>query len=773
MASLGSPLESDKLQGQLLAYAAMLGLIVVALVLSILIEPWVPNGHILLLLAATSLASWYCRRGPGIAAVVLATAVLDYRFVEPKFSFAMEWQALPFVVLFAGGALAASLWLSSERRSSLEAVLEGERNFRLLIEGVRDYSIVLLGPDGRIVTWNSGAEKLKGYQAKEIIGRHYSCFFPKGQESHAAEILREAMQKGRHEEEGMRLRKDGSTFWANAVVAPLYDTAGKLQGFSKITRDISEKHRTEEELEKQSLVSSIVESAPDAVVMVSDDAIVLLFNAQAEKLFGYSREEMLGQPIDNLIPMPQRSSHAAHRRGFTEHPQTRAMGSGLELFAQRKDGTVVPVEVSLSPIRHYDRLFVISTIRDVSERRRIEGLLSQSRVIELAQVLVRELDGTILHWTAGAERLYGYSRTEAIGAASHKLLNTVFPEELSTIEKKLLAQGQWEGELIHEKRDGTKIHVSSYWILHRGERGNPDRILESSTDITTLKEAERMVMDLNEQLALRNDKLEKANALIASQTQQIANAAKMSALGEMAGGIAHEINNPIGIIHARVSDLKELAEESATLSSATVIEVMEKVSNLVMRVVKITKGMRKFSRDAHEDPFHVACVGEILEDTLSFCSERFKLRSVALRLPQGIQSLDLQCRSTEIAQVLLNLLNNALDAVDSAAEKWVEIGVEERGDEILFSVTDSGPGVPAALREKLGQPFFTTKEIGKGTGLGLSIARGIIESHGGAFWFDSECAHTRFCIQLPKKQNLRTVKGTPQETRPEIVPRGV
>ena len=758
MISFRSRLDAETAQSLLLSYSLVAGLIAIAFVSSILIEPWAPSGFVLLFLGATSLSSWYCRRGPGLVSVVLAILLMDYRFLEPKFEFVPTLRAAPFLFLFVAAATASALWLSSERHASREAILQSEENFRLLVEGVRDYAIVLLDSKGLIATWNSGAEKLQGYREREVIGSHFSRFFPAGQEEHAAEILSAAGRQGRCEEEGLRVRKDGSTFWASSVVTAIYASNGALRSFSALTRDISERRKIEEELQKQSVVSSIVESAPDAMIMVSEDATILLFNAEAEKLFGYSRGEILGERIEKLIPEAKRTAHVTYRQGFARHPQTRAMGSGLELFAQRKNGSVVPVEVSLSPIRHYDKMFVISTIRDVSERRRTEKLLGQSRIIESAQVMVRELNGTIVHWTAGTERLYGYSRSEAIGSICHKLLKTIFPEDLESIEAKLLAHEQWEGELIHAKRDGTRIYVSSYWILHRDEHGHPYRVLESSTDITSLKEAENHVLELNEQLAVRNATLEKANELIASQTEQIANTAKMSALGEMAGGIAHEINNPIGIIHARVNDLREIAEESATVPSATVIGTMEKVSNLVMRVAKITKSMRRFSRDAHQDPFHTTSLEEILEDTLSFCQERFKLRSVVLRLPRDAAALKLECRGTEIAQVLLNLLNNALDAIETLPEKWIEIVGKDAGDFIELSVTDSGTGIPYTVREKLGQPFFTTKEIGKGTGLGLSISRGIIESHGGSLTLDVDYPHTRFLIRLPKEPRSRANK---------------
>jgi len=246
-----------------------------------------------------------------------------------------------------------------------------------------------------------------------------------------------------------------------------------------------------------------------------------------------------------------------------------------------------------------------------------------------------------------------------------------------------------------------------------------------------------------------------AKAMIEAQTQKIALAAKMSALGEMAGGMAHEINNPMGIIPARVSDLIEVASESDTLSSLTVVEAMEKIRNTASRVTKITKGPRKFARETRGDPATATGVREILEETLPFCMERLKQNSVELRVMPVEKSLRIDCRPTEISQVLLNLLNNAVDAVQPLPEKWVELQVKNAGKDVQISVTDSGMGIPEKIRDKLGQPFFTTKVVGHGTGLGLRISKGIVEAHGGRLNLDPECGQTRFVVTLPKAVTLK------------------
>lgn len=166
------------------------------------------------------------------------------------------------------------------------------------MEGVKDYAIFLLDPDGRVTSWNVGGERIKGYTAEEILGQHFSRFYPKeaieqGWPDRELEVARE---EGRFEDEGWRLRKDGSPFWANVIVTALRDEAGGVRGFLKINRDLTAQRQAEE------MFRGLLESAPDAMVVVDQRVHVVLVNGQTERLFGYGREELVGQPIEMLVP---------------------------------------------------------------------------------------------------------------------------------------------------------------------------------------------------------------------------------------------------------------------------------------------------------------------------------------------------------------------------------------------------------------------------------------------------------------------------------------
>lgn len=232
---------------------------------------------------------------------------------------------------------------------------------------------------------------------------------------------------------------------------------------------------------------------------------------------------------------------------------------------------------------------------------------------------------------------------------------------------------------------------------------------------------------------------------------QLLHSAKMSSLGEMAGGIAHEINTPLGIISMLTGKLKNEIE-AENLDKNQVIQSLDRVEKTVFRIAGIIKGLRHFSRDGSKDPFKSININNLIEETVSFCRERFKNHNIDLRMPDAPHDLKLECRPIEISQVLLNLLNNAYDAVHGAREKWITVEVNDHGDAIKLSVSDSGNGVQPKIRDKIMQPFFTTKEIGKGTGLGLSISNGIVESHKGTLTLDSTTKHTRFVVSLPKTQ---------------------
>ena len=241
---------------------------------------------------------------------------------------------------------------------------------------------------------------------------------------------------------------------------------------------------------------------------------------------------------------------------------------------------------------------------------------------------------------------------------------------------------------------------------------------------------------------------------IKKQQAALIGSSKMSALGEMAGGIAHEINNPLAIIGMKAALLKKLIQ-SDQFDKKTAALWAEKIELTVERIAKIIKGLGSFAREGNNDSFEYTSIKGIVNDALSLCFEKFKAHGITIIFEECTDDLLIECRAVQVSQVLLNFLNNAHDAIERLDHKWVKIQVSEKTAYVEISVTDSGAGIAPELREKVMIPFFTTKEIGKGTGLGLSISRGIIHSHQGKIEIDTQCSNTRFIITLPKIQTVQ------------------
>lgn len=268
------------------------------------------------------------------------------------------------------------------------SVVNSNQHLQHMVEDVKDYAIFLLDAKGCITTWNTGAEHIKGYQPEEVIGRNFSLFYTiedieANKPEHALNI---ALSEGRFEDTGWRIRKDGSKFWANVIITPLRDSSGSLQGFTKITRDLTEQRKTEEKFK------GMLESAPDAIIIVNSKGLIEMVNVQTEKLFGFDRSEIVGKEVELLIPERFQKIHYHHRRDYHSDPKVRPMGTGLELFGKRKDGTEFPVEISLSPVEIDDEgVLVFASIRDIT---------SQKKAREEIKKLNEELDQLIAKRTA-------------------------------------------------------------------------------------------------------------------------------------------------------------------------------------------------------------------------------------------------------------------------------------------------------------------------------------------------------------------------------------
>jgi C4-dicarboxylate-specific signal transduction histidine kinase len=231
------------------------------------------------------------------------------------------------------------------------------------------------------------------------------------------------------------------------------------------------------------------------------------------------------------------------------------------------------------------------------------------------------------------------------------------------------------------------------------------------------------------------------------RAKAIANS-KMAALGEMASGLAHEINNPLTIILNRAGQMKARIERNE-LDSKTALVELEKIENTVERIAKIIRGLRAFSRNADSDPMISSNVESVIKDTLELCQERMRKEGIDLRMTGIFQDWNIHARPSQISQVLLNLLNNSIDAIKTMTQPWIEISATRFKNDIQIRITDSGHGIPPHIANRMMEPFFTTKDVGRGTGLGLAISRGIIEDHRGRLFYDQDSSNTSFVIVLP------------------------
>jgi C4-dicarboxylate-specific signal transduction histidine kinase len=291
--------------------------------------------------------------------------------------------------------------------------------------------------------------------------------------------------------------------------------------------------------------------------------------------------------------------------------------------------------------------------------------------------------------------------------------------------------------------------VTNYELEHEFTNIGHRILLLNAQILTPATNREPMILLALEDITERRS----AEALLETKRAQLVSSARLAALGMMAGNVAHEINNPLAIIHASASDLLLRASEEGAMPLEIVVRNSERIKETANRISKIIKSMRHVAREGSQDRFAPIRVDRIVEETLEVCKQRFKDQSVNLILPSIDPALCVSCREVQIAQVLLNLLQNALDAaMEQAGERWVRLDVAVQDAWVVFSIIDSGPGIPAELKTRIMEPFFTTKEVGKGTGLGLSLSRAIVEEHGGKLELTEEAGHTCFSFRLPLAQ---------------------
>jgi PAS domain S-box-containing protein len=455
---------------------------------------------------------------------------------------------------------------------------------------------------------------------------------------------------------------------------------------------------------------TLFDAAHDAIYMLHNGVFVDC-NAKGLYMFGRTWDEIVGHTPDEFAPPTQPDGRNSREKAY--EIVVKAMGGEAQFFewtCLHANGTPVCSEISLNRLEMGGTVYLMAVSRDITERRRAEAQITeQAALLDKAQdaIAVRDLEGSILFWNKGAERLYGWAREEVIGRNISQL---VYPHHSTFVEANcvVLEHGEWIGEVQQLTKDRRELTIEARWTLLRDKDGHPKSVLAINTDITEKKTIESQLM----------------------------RAQRIQSIGTLAGGIAHDLNNILTPILTSIEILKLTETDAKARHILETIEVSSKRgADIVRQVLTFARGI-KGERVEIQPKRLFKDIEALIRDTF----------------PKSIQfdiSLPKECwpilgDPTQLHQILLNLSVNACDAMPDGgtltitAENSVLDGRESAkyleakpGRYVILTVTDSGTGIATSMLDKIFEPFFTTKEIGKGTGLGLSTVVAIAKSHDG------------------------------------------
>jgi PAS domain S-box-containing protein len=496
--------------------------------------------------------------------------------------------------------------------------------------------------------------------------------------------------------------------------------------------------------------------SPDALVVVDQAGTITQVNAQALALFGYGEEELIGRPLETLIPGRFHEIHVSHRERYMATPHTRPMGVNLELFGRRRDGSEFPVDISLRPVLVDECLHVISAVRDVTaqhiaERERMlqaERLRLQTDLLNLSReaILTRDPISRVLTWSRGAERLYGWTAQEALGRVIYSLLKTHFPTNRLTFEAQLERDGQWEGELVHTRRDGSTILVHSHQMLIRDEQGEVTAILEVNQDITERQQLTETVQQAHEALAL----------VIHQDVTSFKEAEHLK--DEFIGVAAHELRAPLAVLKSAVSMLcLQTARGHGPQLADWQQEVLQEIEQATNRLSALTEDLLDVTRLQagklliHPQQANIIPLVQRIVTSLQPTTTRHHLV-----VHTQLTTLETQIDVGRIEQVLINLINNAIKYSPQGGTIEITITEEPITKMAQISIHDQGIGIPQDQQAQIFGRFVRADNAYAagihGTGLGLYLCREFIEQHGGRIWFEStEGKGSTFFLTLPEQ----------------------
>jgi len=584
-----------------------------------------------------------------------------------------------------------------------------EAKYRDLLESTPD-AIVMVNVTGRIVLVNSQAEKVFGYPRNAIVGKPVEMLLPErfriAHNGHRANYF--GQPRTRTMGAGLELyglRSDGEEFPVEISLSPLETEEGTL--VMSAVRDITDRKKAEQKFR------GLLESAPDAMVIVGRDGRITLVNSQAERLFGYQRAQLLGQPVELLIPEQFRAKHPGHRGRFFVKPQPRAMGAGMELNARRQDGSEFPVEISLSPLETEDGTLVMSAIRDISDRKQAERKFRDLLEAAPDAMVIVNRSGEIVLVNTQAERLFGYPRAELLGLAVEMLVPPRYRDKhpghrtnfFSQPRLRSMGEGQ---ELYGLRKDGSEFPVEISLSPLQTEEG-----LFVSSAIRDATERRRYEQALHEANRLKS---------------------------EFLANMSHELRTPLNGI---IGFSEFLIDEKPGLLNAKQKEYLGDVLNSGRHLLQLINDVLDLSKveagkmEFYPEDFPPA---KAIEEVCAVISPLAKQKGITLRREIAATLSSITLDRQKFAQVLYNLLSNAVKFTDEGGTVHIIADCDDSA-RLRLRVRDTGIGISPGDFPKLFVEFqqldaSATRRFG-GTGLGLALTKKIIEFQNGSITVES------------------------------------
>ncbi|GEM_PF-885096 len=652
----------------------------------------------------------------------------------------------------------------TERKAAEDALRSSEQRFRHLVEGVRDYALFMLDGEGRVMTWNSGAERLKGYRAEEILGRSFEIFYPPEAAGLPAEQLRMALEQGRCESEGWRLRKDGSRFWANAIITPQRDAAGKLIGFAKITRDLTEKKRAEEALrDSEARLAGLVSSAMDGIITVDSRRRIVLFNAAAERMFGRSAAEMLGQPLDLLLPEGFRAAHREHVAAFDRTGvSSRRMGALGNISGLRADGAEFPIEASISQVAVRGEKYFTVILRDITERERAEQALrtSELRLRNLIDGLGPDLfvglmtpDGVLTEANKPALEAAHLAAEDVLGKPFEETYWWSYSEEVQDQLRGAIhraAAGEPSRYDVQIRlSDGELIWIDFSIYPVKDETGRVEYLVPSAAVIQERKHAEQALREANEGLERK----------VADRTVEL-QAAKEKAesadrlKSQFMAAMSHELRTPLNAIIGFSGMLAMGMPGPLNAEQKRQVETISSSARHQLSLINDLLDVGRIEAGKVDLAIETLDCRNIVEEVAAMVRPLAESKQIGFAVEVEAGDFALATDRRALSQILINLASNAVKFTDAGA---VRIRMQRRNGSIAIAISDSGPGIAPEDQAKLFQSFVRLAngrgERKEGTGLGLYLSRRLAELLGGRISLQSEVGKgSTFELEIGEKR---------------------